>query len=121
MKIMFCYQEYPKWLPGPNLIVQNAVEERRVRWEWARAEGREKANAAQRDRADARAIELAPEIALLRVNGASFRGIARALNERGVLSARGSLWGPGQILRLLRRAKNAVVTGGSVRDSLGSY
>jgi hypothetical protein len=105
------YQEYPKWLPGPEVIVQNAAEERRVRWEWARDAGRERANARQRARADARAIELAPEIAALRRRGRSFRDIADTLNKRGVRSARGRRWGPSQILRLLRRVNNAVATG----------
>lgn len=46
----YAYQEYPKWIHGPNgsVIVQDADEERRVRFENARDIGREKANSVQR-------------------------------------------------------------------------
>ena len=109
----YAYQEYPKWIHGPNgsVIVQDADEERRVRFENARDIGREKANSVQR---------LAPmnwpsnwrrEITRLRSGGSSLRDIAAALNEHGIRSARGRQWGPAQILRLLRRAGNAVATG----------
>jgi hypothetical protein len=54
------YQEYPKWIVGPEVIVQNAAEERCIRQRWARDIGRAKANALQRSRADALALELAP-------------------------------------------------------------
>jgi hypothetical protein len=74
------------------VIVQNAEEERRLRWERARNVGRDKANAVQRARADAIAVELAPEVAVLRARGYSFRDIADALNKRGILSARGRQW-----------------------------
>jgi hypothetical protein len=110
----FVYREFPKWVVGPDgpAIAQHADEERRLRWECARNIGREKANAGQRARADNFSLELALEIVVLRKRGCSFRGIADALNRHGILSARGREWGPGQILRLLRRVQNAVATGG---------
>jgi Recombinase len=110
---MYVYREFPKWVTGPYgpVIVQNAEEERRLRWERARNIGRDKANAVQRARADNLAIALAPEIASLRRRGHSFRDIADALDRRGILSARGRQWGPAQVWRLLRRAEITVATG----------
>jgi hypothetical protein len=110
---MYVYLEFPKWVAGPDgpAIVQNAEEERRLRWERARNIGRDKANAVQRARADNLAIALAPEIAAFRRRGYSFRDIADALDRRGILSARGRQWGPAQVLRLLRRAEDSVATG----------
>jgi hypothetical protein len=32
----YVYQEYPKWIVGPGVIVQNAAEERCIRWQWER-------------------------------------------------------------------------------------
>lgn len=86
----YAYQEYPKWLHSPNgsVIVQNAEEERRIRWERARDIGREKANTVQRVRADALAAELVPGIAALRTRGCSLRDIADALNRRHSVGAR---------------------------------
>jgi hypothetical protein len=109
----YAYQEYPKWIHSPNssVIVQDAEEERRILFENARDIGREKANSVQRLRADALAVELAPEIWRLRASGCSLRDIADALSRRGIRSARGRQWGPAQILRLLRRAQNAVAAG----------
>jgi hypothetical protein len=111
---MYVYREFPKWVTGPDgpVIVQNAEEERRLRWERARNIGRDKANAVQRARANNLAVALAPEIAVLRRRGNSFRDIADALNKKGILSARGRQWGPAQLWRLLRRAETAVATGG---------
>jgi hypothetical protein len=57
----YVYQEYPKWIAGPEVIVQYAAEERCIRWRWSRDIGRTKANALQRSCADALALELAPE------------------------------------------------------------
>jgi hypothetical protein len=110
----YVYQEFPKWIHGPDgpVIVQNAKEERRIRFERARDIGRERANAVQRARADAIAVELAPEIAASRAAGSSFRDISDALNRQGIPSARGHQWGPAQVWRLLRRAETAVATGG---------
>jgi Recombinase len=109
----YVYREFPKWVPGPDgpVIVQNAEDERRLRWQRARNIGRDKANAVQRARADNLAIALTPEIAALRRRGNSFRDIADVLNRRGIPSARGRQWGPVQVLRLLRRAENTVATG----------
>ena len=67
----YVYQEYPKWIAGPEVIVQNAAEERCIRRRWSRDIGRAKANTVQRDRADALALELAPEILVLRARGSS--------------------------------------------------
>ena len=50
----------------------------------------------QRDRADALALELAPEILALRARGSSYREIAQALNECGRPSARGGRWAAGR-------------------------
>ncbi len=114
----YVYREFPKWVTGPDgaMIVQHAQEERRLRWERARNFGREKANAVQRVRADNFALELALEIVVLRKRGYSFRGIAHVLNSQGISSARGRQFGPSQILRLLRRAQNAVATGGKLTN-----
>jgi hypothetical protein len=105
---VYRYVEFPKRVIGRDgpVIVQDAEEERRIRFERARDIGRKRANAVQRARADAIAVELAPEIAASRARGSSFRDIADALNTRGILSARGCQWGPAQILRLLRRAES---------------
>jgi hypothetical protein len=109
----YVYQEFPKWVTGSGgpVIVQNAEEERRVRFTRARDVGRDRANAGQRARADDFALNLAPEIAGLRTRGCSFRDIADVLNRRRIPSVRGRQWGPSQILRLLRRAEKAVATG----------
>ena len=107
----YVYQEYPKWIAGPEVIVQYAAEERCIRWRWSPDIGRAKANALQHRRADALALELAPEILALRARGSSYREIAQALNECGRPSARGGRWAAGTLLRLLRRAEKAVGTG----------
>ena len=52
----YVYQEYPKWIVGPGVIVQNAAEERCIRCRWSRDIGRAKANALQCSRADALAL-----------------------------------------------------------------
>jgi len=107
---VYRYVEFPKWVTGRDgpVIVQNAEEERRIRFERARDIGRERANAVQRARADAIAVKLAPEIAAFRARGSSFRDIADALNRHGVLSAPGPQWGPAQVRR---RPQNTVATG----------
>jgi hypothetical protein len=123
----YVYQEYPKWLSGPEVIVQNATEERCIRWKWSRDIGRAKANALQCSRADALALELAPEIlalgarrrscerepwnACFRAACSTYREIAQALNECSRPLARGGRWAAGTLLRLMRRAETAVATG----------
>ena len=107
----YVYQEYPKWIVGPEVIVQNAVEERCIRRRWSRDIGRAKANALQPSRADALALALAPEILAWRAEGCSYREIAGVLNECGRPSARGGRWAAGTLLRLLHRAEKAVATG----------
>lgn len=92
----YVYQPFPKWVDGPDgpVIVQNAEEARRVRFERARNIGRGKANAGQRLRADALCHRAGgAEIANLRASGCSLRDIADALNKRGIPSARGRQWG----------------------------
>jgi hypothetical protein len=55
-------------------------------------------------RADQRAADLAPIINELRAAGTtSSKGIAQALNERGVLTPRGGRWYAMQVSRVLKR------------------
>ncbi len=103
----FIYIEYPKWVDGPDgpEIANNAEEERRIldrarsrRMQSKRDIGRARANADQAARADAFATEIASVIAAIGAEGTtSLRGIAGALNTRGVRSARGRRSGPGQL------------------------
>jgi hypothetical protein len=59
---------------------------------------------ARQARADQKAAELAPTIAGLQAAGVtSLRGIARALNERGIQPPRGHGWQATQVRRLLAR------------------
>jgi hypothetical protein len=61
---------------------------------------------ARQVRADQKAAELAPTIAELQAAGVtSLRGIARALNERGIHPPRGHGWQATQVRRLLARLK----------------
>jgi hypothetical protein len=107
---LYIYQEFPKWVEGAEgpVIVQDANEERRTRWELARNVGRQRANATQRARADALACELAPEIIRLRARGRSYRDIACILDRLGIRPARGREWGAGQVWRLLYRARRVI-------------
>lgn len=50
-----------------------------------------------------RMVSDADEIMEEGIEGAAV--LARALNERGVRTPRGSLWGPGQVIRVLRRVE----------------
>ena len=66
--------------------------------------GRQKAAEARRAKAAARAKDLAPVIAAIRAEGiATATGIAKALNERGIPTARGGKWQAVQVQRLLGR------------------
>lgn len=69
------------------------------------AKDRLAAVAARRDAADERARDIAPIIEELRESGVtSINGLARALTERGVPTARGSnTWSPTQLSRILAR------------------
>jgi hypothetical protein len=106
-------REWPKWihLPDGSVIANNAEEERCIldcarshRMQLARDIGRARANAVQAARADAFAIEIAPVIVAIRADGIiSYRGIADALNRRGIASPRDGRWQASQILRLFRR------------------
>lgn len=59
--------------------------------------------AARRELAKQRAVELAPILAELRAEGTtSMKGIAKALNSRGVPAARGGPWHTTSVSRLLR-------------------
>ena len=55
-------------------------------------------------KAAARAKDLEPTIQELRAEGVtSFRGLATALNDRGVPAPRGGTWHASQVMALLRR------------------
>jgi len=75
------------------VIVQNAAEERCIRRRWSRDIGRAKANALQRSRADALALELAPEILALRARRQLSRDRPGAQRIRPALGARRPLGG----------------------------
>ena len=65
--------------------------------------GRQKAAEARRAKAAARAEDLAPVIEAIRAQGiTSATGIAKALNERRIPTARGGKWQAVQVQRLLR-------------------
>jgi len=87
------------------MIVQNATEERRSRWELARDNGRAKADACQRKCADAFAVEFAAEITHLRARRRSVRDIPEILNRREVVWARGGMWAAGTVGRVFQRAQ----------------
>jgi hypothetical protein len=64
--------------------------------------GRQRAMEARRAKAAARAGDLAPVIEAIRAQGiTSATGIAKALNERGIPTARGGKWQAVQVQRLL--------------------
>ena len=104
----YVHHEFPKWIDGPAgpVIIQIFAEERGMRMAIGRDIGRVKANRFNGSRAEAPAAELGAEIVRLRAGGRSLRGIAEALNRRGVRSARGRGWGPAQISRLIRQTQN---------------
>jgi hypothetical protein len=64
-----------------------------------------KASSAMRTaKAKARAADLAPLIAELKTQGVTtLRDIAKALNERGIPTARGKEWAPEQVRRVLAK------------------
>ena len=65
--------------------------------------GRQRATEARRAKAAARAEDLAPVIEAIRAQGiTSATGIAKALNERRIPTARGGKWQAVQVQRLLR-------------------
>ena len=65
--------------------------------------GRQRATEARRAKAAGRAEDLAPVIEAIRAQGiTSASGIAKALNERGIPTARGGKWQAVQVQRLLR-------------------
>lgn len=63
------------------------------------------ARKARTARANARAAELAPIVAVIQASGVTgLKSIARALNERGIPTPRGAgQWQPVQVWRLLAR------------------
>jgi DNA invertase Pin-like site-specific DNA recombinase len=71
----------------------------------AAAVGRQRGNAAGVDRAARRSADLAPVLAEIKASGiTSLGGIARALNERGIPTARGQrTWQAVQVQRVLER------------------
>jgi Recombinase len=59
--------------------------------------------------ANGRAARLFPIVAELNAAGiTSMRGIAAALDERGIPTARGGPWSPAQVQRLMKRLRNTV-------------
>src|SRR5215210_7079288 len=67
--------------------------------------GREISRAVRISKAQARTADLAPIIAEIRASGATSLGrIAKALNERGICTPRGSDWQPVQVRRVLEGA-----------------
>ena len=69
-----------------------------------RAVGSARGNAAKAAGADARAADILPVINGIRAAGVtSANGIARALNERGIPTARGGRWQAVQVQRVLER------------------
>ena len=66
--------------------------------------GRRAAAKTRTARAEARAADLAPLIAELQAQGVTtLRDIAKALNERGIPTARGKEWAPEQVRRILAK------------------
>jgi DNA invertase Pin-like site-specific DNA recombinase len=66
--------------------------------------------ASRREKARARAADIAPIIAELRAAGAvTLQAIASALNERGIPAARGGQWRITQVVRLLETINNPFV------------
>ncbi len=71
----------------------------------ARTTGREMAARALSRKANDRAADVLPTIDEIRADGVtSMRGIARALNNRGVPTARGGQWQSVSVRRVLDRA-----------------
>src|SRR5215210_3752654 len=69
--------------------------------------GREISRAVRIRKAAARTADLAPIIAEIRASGATSLGrIAKALNERGIRTPRGSEWQPVQVRRVLERVRS---------------
>ncbi len=67
--------------------------------------GQEAATKARQEKAKTRASDLLPVIQEIRESGvASFGGIAKALNERGITTARGGKWQAVQVQRVLDQA-----------------
>ena len=63
--------------------------------------------AARREKARARAADLAPIVQELRAAGiVTLQAIADGLNERGIPAARGGQWGITQVVRLLETIDN---------------
>lgn len=70
--------------------------------------GRQRANEKRRVRAASRAADLAPLIEAIRAGGAtSATAIAKALNDRGIPTARGGSWQAVQVQRLLKATTEA--------------
>jgi DNA invertase Pin-like site-specific DNA recombinase len=70
--------------------------------------GRQRATATRRAKAASRATDLAPVIAAIREEGAATTtAIAKALNDRGIPTARGGRWQAVQVQRLLRAVGEA--------------
>lgn len=67
-------------------------------------EGRRAAAKTRTARAEARAADLAPLIAEFQAQGlTTLRAIAKALNDRGIPTARGGQWSAEQVRRVLAK------------------
>jgi DNA invertase Pin-like site-specific DNA recombinase len=74
----------------------------------ARAKGRERSKHVRAQAANARAYLIQGEIEAIQQEGVtSLRGIATALNERGIPTARGGLWQANQIRLVLQKFSTA--------------
>ena len=77
--------------------------------------GREASIQMRQERAKRRAAELAPVIAELQAGGATtLQAIAAALNERGILTARGGIWSAVQVRRVIARTVQSGGPGHSI-------
>jgi DNA invertase Pin-like site-specific DNA recombinase len=75
-----------------------------------RAVGSRKGIATNQAKADARAADLRPTIEEIRAAGCtSLRQIAKALNERGIVTPRGGMWEAAQVRLLLQRLGQTII------------
>ncbi|MGI4764280.1 MAG: recombinase family protein [Janthinobacterium lividum] len=86
-----------------------AVKLGAVRWDHLQAGGADRGRvvsiASRRARASSRAADLAPIIAELRAEGSTtLAAVAEGLNVRGIPAARGGVWTPMQVSRVLKQA-----------------
>ena len=81
------------------------------------AKGRQTSIRVRQERAKQRAAELAPLITELQAGGVTtLQAIAAALNARGIPTARGAMWSPVQVQRVIAR----MVLSGGPGHSIGA-